>query len=86
MHVTIDFTAMMLCDLIPTRRLAKGRSLPELVFFVKKITHQANINCRTALVALIYLQRAKVALPKHAVGNDGKKEKKLSFLTHARCT
>jgi hypothetical protein len=79
MHVTIDFTAMMLCDLIPTRRLAKGRSLPELVFFVKKITHQANINCRTALVALIYLQRAKVALPKHAVGNDGKKERKLSF-------
>ncbi|KAI8994992.1 cyclin domain-containing protein [Pilobolus umbonatus] len=67
--VLIDFTAMTLCDLIPTRCI-KNRSLPELVFFVQKITHQANINCRTLLVALIYLQRAKTLLHKRAIGSD----------------
>ncbi|KAG0733664.1 hypothetical protein G6F57_007166 [Rhizopus arrhizus] len=67
--VLIDFTAMVLCELIP-RTIQGGRSLPELLFFVQKITHQANINCRTLLVALIYLQRAKSHLPKRAVGSD----------------
>ncbi|KAI9249547.1 cyclin domain-containing protein [Sporodiniella umbellata] len=62
---------MTLCELLPTRRtLEGGRSLPELLFFVEKMTHQANINCRTLLVALIYLQRAKSHLPRRAVGCD----------------
>ncbi|CAO3662053.1 unnamed protein product [Rhizopus stolonifer] len=62
---------MTLCELLPTRRTIKeGRSLPELLFFVQKITHQAEINCRTLLVALIYLQRAKSHLPRRAVGCD----------------
>lgn len=76
-HVTnnmIDFTAMTLCDLIKTRNShhKKTRSLPEFVFFVQKVTHQANINVRTLLVALIYLKRAKSNLPKRAIGSDGR--------------
>jgi hypothetical protein len=42
--------------------------MPELVYFIQKITFQAGINCRTALVALIYLNRAKQLLPKGAIG------------------
>ncbi|KAI8081107.1 cyclin domain-containing protein [Thamnidium elegans] len=68
--ILIDFTAMTLCDLMPTRPVTRRRSLPELVFFVQKITHLAQINARTLLVALIYLQRAKSNLPKRAVGGD----------------
>lgn len=66
---------MTLCDLIKTRHTnqhKKTRSLPEFVFFVQKVTHQANINVRTLLVALIYLKRAKSNLPKRAIGSDGK--------------
>lgn len=63
-----DFTAMTLCDLMPTR--PGRRSLPEYVFFVQKMTHLAQINARTLLIALIYLQRAKSNLPKRAVGSD----------------
>ncbi|CAO0801586.1 unnamed protein product [Mucor circinelloides] len=70
--ILIDFTAMTLCDLIKTRNShhKKTRSLPEFVFFVQKVTHQANINVRTLLVALIYLKRAKSNLPKRAIGSD----------------
>ncbi|KAI8644922.1 hypothetical protein BD408DRAFT_412722 [Parasitella parasitica] len=69
--VLIDFTAMTLCDLIKTRSSSrKTRSLPEFVFFVQKVTHLANINVRTLLVALIYLKRAKSNLPKRAIGSD----------------
>ncbi|SAM08553.1 hypothetical protein [Absidia glauca] len=50
----------------------RGRPLPELVYFIQKITFTAEINVRTALVALIYLDRAKSHLPKNAVGNYGK--------------
>lgn len=73
----VDFTAMTLCDLIKTRKTNYQRSLPEFVFFVQKITHQADINVRTLLVALIYLQRAKANLPKRAVGSDGKQYMKV---------
>ncbi|KAI9491126.1 hypothetical protein BDB00DRAFT_874660 [Zychaea mexicana] len=45
------------------------RPVPELVYFIQKITHQAGINCRTALVALIYLERAKKSLPRNSVGS-----------------
>lgn len=70
--------AMTICDLIPPRKLSARRrqslpnqsttTMPELVYFIQKITFQAGINCRTALVALIYLNRAKQLLPKGAVG------------------
>jgi hypothetical protein len=43
-------------------------TMPELVYFIQKITFQAGINCRTALVALIYLNRAKQLLPRGAIG------------------
>jgi hypothetical protein len=69
--ILIDFTAMALCDLMRTNN-RRTRSLPEYVFFVQNVTYQANINVRTLLVALIYLQRAKANLPKRAIGNDGK--------------
>ncbi|KAI7850174.1 hypothetical protein BDC45DRAFT_253782 [Circinella umbellata] len=45
------------------------RPVPELVYFIQKITYQAGINCRTALVALIYLERAKKHLPRNSVGS-----------------
>ncbi|KAI9256827.1 cyclin domain-containing protein [Helicostylum pulchrum] len=76
--VIIDFMAMTLCDLIPPRKVSARRrqflpnlssiTMPELVYFIQKITFQAGINCRTALVGLIYLNRAKQLLPKGAVG------------------
>ncbi|KAI7866131.1 hypothetical protein BDF14DRAFT_1816456 [Spinellus fusiger] len=73
--ILIDFIAMTLCDLIPiksTRRCSHmaRRPLPELVYFIHKITYQAGINGRTALVALIYLHRAKQNLPANAVGKE----------------
>ncbi|KAG1084186.1 hypothetical protein G6F42_021895 [Rhizopus arrhizus] len=78
--VLIDFIAMTLCDLMPPKKISVRRRqslpvnisqqpiMPELVYFIQKITFQGGIDCRTALVALIYLERAKVNLPKSAVG------------------
>ncbi|KAI9313161.1 hypothetical protein BX666DRAFT_1980294 [Dichotomocladium elegans] len=77
--VLIDFIAITLCDVIPFR-IARRRSLPppastnrrplpELVYFIQKITYHAGINCRTAVVALILLDRAKAALPKNATSS-----------------
>lgn len=60
--------AMTICDLIPPSLPTRITSMPELVYFIQKTTFQAGINCRTALVALIYLNRAKQSLPKRAVG------------------
>jgi hypothetical protein len=74
---------MTVCDLIPPRKMSSRRRqslpinlsqqpiLPELVYFIQKITFQGGIDCRTALVALIYLNRAKSNLPKGAVGGHG---------------
>ncbi|ORZ16506.1 hypothetical protein BCR42DRAFT_375143 [Absidia repens] len=76
--VLVDFIAITLCDLLPikcslragsTLPSIRGRPLPELLYFIQKITFAAEINVRTALVALIYLDRAKSSLPKNAVGN-----------------
>lgn len=64
-----DFTAMTLCDLIPKRQITY-RSLPELIFFIHKVSHQTQINCQTLLVALIYLYRAKSRLSKRVIGSD----------------
>lgn len=74
---------MTVCDLIPPKKMSSRRRqslpinisqqpvLPELVYFIQKITFQGGIDCRTALVALIYLNRAKSNLPKGAVGGYG---------------
>lgn len=72
---------MTVYDLIPLKKPVRRYSLPvqltnhyvmpELVYFIQKITFQAGIDCRTALVALIYLNRAKNSLPKGAVGGYG---------------
>jgi hypothetical protein len=76
--------AVTLCDLIPPKRQTRHRQsttttinmvMPELVYFIQKITFKAAINCRTALVALIYLGRAKSRLPRKAVGGYGMKKK-----------
>jgi hypothetical protein len=67
-----DFFAQTICDLLPTSqsrpRLA---SLPELLFFIEKVTHRAGVTCKVIIYAMIYLERAKEALPKGAVGNYG---------------
>lgn len=54
-----------------TQSHARPRRLPELLYFIHKVTYQAGINCRTALVALILLDRAKASLPKNAVSSYG---------------
>ncbi|KAL7324080.1 hypothetical protein PS15p_210646 [Mucor circinelloides] len=71
--VLTDFFAFKLCDLIPTRPLPVGskRTAPELVYFILKITSQARISCHIAVVALIYIERCKAALPKNAIGDQG---------------
>ncbi|CAO0791739.1 unnamed protein product [Mucor circinelloides] len=70
--VLTDFFAFKLCDLIPTRPLPVGskRTAPELVYFILKITSQARISCHIAVVALIYIERCKAALPKNAIGDQ----------------
>ncbi|KAI9306632.1 hypothetical protein BJ944DRAFT_159546 [Cunninghamella echinulata] len=74
--ILIDFIAITLCDVLPIKSslrgkeipTVRGRPLPELLYFIQKITIGAEINCRTAIVALIYLERIKSFLPNHAVG------------------
>lgn len=70
--VLTDFFAFKLCDLIRTRPLPIGsrRTAPELVYFILKITSEARISCHIAVVALIYIERCKSALPKNAIGDQ----------------
>ena len=70
---SLDFFAFKLCDFIQTRPLPIGskRTAPELVYFILKITSQARISCHIAVVALIYIERCKAALPKNAIGDQG---------------
>ncbi|KAI9255860.1 hypothetical protein EDC94DRAFT_616968 [Helicostylum pulchrum] len=70
--VLTDFFAFKLCDFIRTRPLPSGskRTTPELVYFILKITSQARISCHIAVVALIYIERCKAALPKNAIGDQ----------------
>ncbi|KAI8643031.1 hypothetical protein BD408DRAFT_343096 [Parasitella parasitica] len=70
--VLTDFFAFKLCDFLPTRPLPIGsiRTTPELVYFILKITSQARISCHIAVVALIYIERCKAALPKNAIGDQ----------------
>ncbi|KAL0075556.1 hypothetical protein J3Q64DRAFT_1841399 [Phycomyces blakesleeanus] len=58
-------------DLLPVRYSPRGhRTAPELLYFIHKVTSQARISCHIAVVALIYIERCKEALPRHAVGNQ----------------
>jgi hypothetical protein len=68
-----DLIAVKLCDLIPTRPIPTGcsRTAPELVYFILKVTRRARISCHIAVVALIYFDRCKKALPKNAIGDQG---------------
>jgi hypothetical protein len=72
-YASLDFFAFKLCDFIPTRPMPIGskRTAPELVYFILKITSQARISCHIAVVALIYIERCKAALPKNAIGDQG---------------
>ncbi|KAI8880585.1 hypothetical protein K501DRAFT_224591 [Backusella circina FSU 941] len=70
--VLTDLIAIKLCDLIPTRPLPTGcsRTAPELLYFILKVTSRARISCHIAVVALIYLDKCKKALPKNAIGDQ----------------
>ncbi|KAI8334693.1 hypothetical protein BC941DRAFT_431906 [Chlamydoabsidia padenii] len=46
------------------------RTAPELMYFIQKITYHARISCHIAVVALIYIERCKSALPKNAIGDQ----------------
>ncbi|CAO3631350.1 unnamed protein product [Cunninghamella blakesleeana] len=67
--ILIDFFAMTMCDLLPMRPI-KQRTAPELMYFIQKITYHARISCHIAVVALIYIDRCKSALPKNAIGDQ----------------
>lgn len=73
MNMYIDFIAVTICDLLPIKyRHAGGqRTTPELVYFIQKVTFHARISCHIAVVALIYIERCKQALPKNAIGDEG---------------
>ncbi|KAI9481659.1 MAG: hypothetical protein EXX96DRAFT_567574 [Benjaminiella poitrasii] len=70
--VLTDFFAIKLHDFIRIRPLPSGRkrTAPELIYFILKITTQARISCHIAIVALIYIERCKAALPKNAIGDQ----------------
>ncbi|KAI8388133.1 uncharacterized protein BYT42DRAFT_491942 [Radiomyces spectabilis] len=67
--ILVDFFALTLCDLLPTRS-ARPRTAPELLYFIQKITSQARISCHIAVAALIYIDRCKQNLPKNAIGDQ----------------
>lgn len=73
---TTDFFAETMCGLLPLhgpRRTAiSNRVLPELLFFIGKVTTQAGVNVHVAVVALIYIYRLKRRLRKDMVGGYGK--------------
>lgn len=62
---------MTMCDFLPMKPI-KQRTAPELMYFIQKITYHARISCHIAVVALIYIDRCKSALPKNAIGDQGK--------------
>lgn len=71
--VLTDFIAVKLCELIRIRPIPIGakRRAPELLYFILTVTSQARISCQNAIVALIYIERCKKALPRNAVGDQG---------------
>ncbi|KAI9299872.1 hypothetical protein BJ944DRAFT_273783 [Cunninghamella echinulata] len=60
---------MTMCDFLPMKPI-KQRTAPELMYFIQKITYHARISCHIAVVALIYIDRCKSALPKNAIGDQ----------------
>jgi hypothetical protein len=65
--------AETVCDMIPIVKPAASSSpLPELVYFIHKMSIRSHMDWQVAIIALIYLHRCKRALPKGAVGNPGK--------------
>ncbi|KAJ2964632.1 hypothetical protein NQZ79_g493 [Umbelopsis isabellina] len=68
--ILTDYMAQTVCDIIPIVKPASSSSpIPELVYFIHKLTVRSHIELRVAIVALIYLHRCKRVLPKGAVGN-----------------
>ncbi|KAG0183272.1 hypothetical protein DFQ29_007818 [Apophysomyces sp. BC1021] len=68
----IDFFALTLCDLLQIRPLrpTEERRAPALIYFIERTTFEGRISCHIAVVALIYIERCKKALPKHARGDQ----------------
>ncbi|CAI2163914.1 5001_t:CDS:2 [Funneliformis geosporum] len=74
--VITDFIAESMCGILETHQPPKYLSwnfvpLPELVFFVERVTLKAKVDVYTALVALILVSRLKKRLPKNAHGEYG---------------
>ncbi|ORX52016.1 hypothetical protein DM01DRAFT_1289088 [Hesseltinella vesiculosa] len=67
--ILVDFFALTMCDFLPTKPIQE-RTTPELIYFIQKITCHARVSCHIAVVALIYIDRCKEALPKNAVGDQ----------------
>ncbi|CAG8547089.1 2110_t:CDS:2 [Diversispora eburnea] len=65
-----NFIAESMCGILMTYQTPQTINwpLPELVFFVEKVTTRAKIDYHTAIVALILVSRLKKKLPKNAFG------------------
>jgi hypothetical protein len=71
-EIQLDYMAQTVCDIIPIVKPASSSSpIPELVYFIHKLTVRSHVDPRVAVVALIYLHRCKRVFPKGAVGNPG---------------
>ncbi|KAI8137610.1 hypothetical protein BJV82DRAFT_524916 [Fennellomyces sp. T-0311] len=70
--ILADYIAVTMCDLLPKRQQHRSsqRKVPGLLYFIQKVTAEANISCHVAVVALIYIERCKQALPRNAFGDD----------------
>ena len=60
-----------MCDLLPKRNRPSQRKVPGLLYFIQKVTTESRVSCHVAIVALIYIERCKQALPRTATGDDG---------------
>ncbi|KAK9708968.1 hypothetical protein K7432_009324 [Basidiobolus ranarum] len=68
----INFTAESMCGLLNTKdRPLTHLSLPELLLFIERVTERSRIDAITGVVALIYIYRLKVKLPRTAQGEYG---------------
>ncbi|KAI8099894.1 uncharacterized protein BX664DRAFT_273431 [Halteromyces radiatus] len=67
--IVIDYFALTMCDFLPTKPIQE-RTAPELMYFIQKITYNARISCYIAVVAWIYIDRCKAALPQRAIGDQ----------------
>ncbi|RIA89013.1 hypothetical protein C1645_825447 [Glomus cerebriforme] len=71
-----DFIAESMCGILDVHQPPRCYNwdfvpLPELVFFVEKVTTKAKIDIQTAIAALILVGRFKDRLPKYAHGEYG---------------